>query len=161
MKLSRLLLLSLLLPLSCGGYEGYKNAPYTVRGVRYTPLSVEQALHYREEGMASWYDESSFLGIVGNGETALGETVYPWTECAAHKTLPLPSLVRVTNLENGRETEVRVNDRGPFLKNRLFDVSSSVADELDMKKRGVVRVRVEVLSVGEGKWKRTRTPGSR
>lgn len=144
-----------LILVSCGGgYEGYKNKPYKVGGVRYQPMAVEQALGHREEGLASWYDESSWIGLVGNGTTALGETVYPWTECAAHKTLPLPARIKVTNLENGKSTKVRVNDRGPFLKNRILDVSSSVADDLDMKKKGIVRVRVEVLSVGDGKWER-------
>lgn len=145
----------LFLAASCGGgYQGYKNKPYTVNGVRYHPMSVEKALNHKEEGIASWYDESSWVGLVGNGTTALGETVYPWTECAAHKTLPLPAWVKVTNLENGRTAEVRVNDRGPFLKNRILDVSSSVADDLGMKGKGIVRVRMEVLSVGDGKWKR-------
>lgn len=145
----------LLLTASCGGgYQGYKNKPYTVNGVRYHPMSVEKALAHKEEGIASWYDESSWIGLVGNGTTALGETVYPWTECAAHRTLPLPAWIKVTNLENGKTAEVRVSDRGPFLKNRILDVSSSVAEDLDMKDRGIVRVRMEVLSVGDGKWKR-------
>ena len=144
-----------LLPVSCGSsYRGYKNAPYTVRGVRYHPMSVEQALTHREEGIASWYDESSWVGIIGGGKTAIGETVYPWTECAAHKTLPLPALVKVTNLENGRTAKVRVNDRGPFIRNRMLDVSSSVADDLDIKGKGTARVRMEVLSVGDGEWRK-------
>lgn len=153
----RCLLICLCFPVllvSCGGgYEGYKKAPYTIRGVRYHPMSVEEALTFREEGIASWYDESAFFGIF-RGTTALGETVHPWTECAAHKTLPLPSEIRVTNLQNGKSTKVRVNDRGPFIKGRILDVSPSVASDLGMKKSGLAKVRIEVLSVGDGKWKR-------
>lgn len=148
--------LGLLLLVSCGStpsYKGYKRAPYTVRGERYHPMTVEQALTFREEGIASWYDESSFFGMV-RGKTALGEKVYSGTECAAHKTLPLPAEIRVTNLKNGKSTKVRVNDRGPFIKGRIVDLSPAVAKKLDMKKSGLAPVRIEVISVGDGKWKR-------
>ena len=93
-----------------GGYAGYKTAPYTVRGQRYHPMSPQDALGYSETGTASHY-RHGFL--IFPGTVAIGEKIYPWSSGAAHKTLPLPCRVRVTNLENGRSVKVRVNDRGP------------------------------------------------
>lgn len=156
MRLSLLLLPIAMLLASCSGggdYKGYKRASYTIKGVRYHPMTVERALTFSEQGLASWYDESTFFGL-SRGTTALGEKVYSWTECAAHKTLPLPAEIKVTNLKNGKSTKVRVNDRGPFIKGRILDVSPSVAKKLDMKKAGLAPVKIEVLSVGDGKWKK-------
>jgi rare lipoprotein A len=136
-----------------GGYEGIVTRPYTVRGERYHPMSVQDALSYQEVGVASWFDESKFFGII-RGNTSLGEKVMPWHLIAAHKTLPLPCLVKVTNLENGKSVKVRVNDRGPFIAGRIIDLSPRAAGKIDMKDRGLARVKVEVISVGDGSYKR-------
>ncbi len=137
------------------GASGYMTRAYTVRGQRWQPMSVERALNYNEVGIASWFDESSFLGLV-RGKTSLGENVMPWHLIAAHKTLPLPSLARVTNLANGKSVDVRVNDRGPFVANRIIDLSPRAARAIDMHQQGLARVRVEVLSVGDGEFKRAK-----
>jgi len=116
-------------------------------------MSVDQALVYDEVGTASWYDESSFFGLK-RGNTSLGEKVMPWDMIAAHKTLPLPCVVKVTNLENDKSVKLRVNDRGPFIAGRIIDVSPRAAKKLGFKKQGLSTARVEVLSVGDGKYKR-------
>ena len=131
-------------------YPGYKAKPYTIRGVRYYPLSPQQAVGFREEGIASWYDERRFLS---RGTTALGEPFRAGANAGAHKTIPLPAHVRVTNLENGRSEVIRLNDRGPFIKGRIVDVTPSVAAKLGFKHKGLTRVRVEVLSVGDGSYR--------
>ena len=139
---------------SCGGgYDGYMTRSYTVRGGRYHPMTVDQALKYNEEGIGSWYDESKFLGFK-RGNTSLGEKVMPWHISAAHKTLPLPCVVKVTNLANGKSLKMRVNDRGPFIDQRIIDVTPRAAKKLGFKKQGLTRVRVKVVSVGDGKYKR-------
>ncbi|MFM2170009.1 MAG: hypothetical protein RI957_238 [Verrucomicrobiota bacterium] len=155
MKFLCMLLPSLLL-VSCArpsGYEGIMNRSYTVRGQRYHPMSVDDALSYRDIGMASWFNESRWFGLV-RGNTSLGEKVMPWHLIAAHKTLPLPCLVRVTNRENGKSVKVRVNDRGPFIGRRIIDLSPRAAAKIGMKERGLATVEVEVLSVGDGAYKR-------
>ena len=124
---------------------------YTVRGQTYHPMSVEQALGYKETGECSWYDESSFFGIK-RGTTSLGEKVQPWHLTGAHKTLPLPAWVKVTNLENGKSVKVRINDRGPFIQGRHLDVSSRAANKLGFKESGVTQTQLEVLSIGDGKY---------
>lgn len=136
---------------ACGGgsYPGYKHRPYTVRGVAYHPLEPREALGFVEEGIASHFDES-FL-VVFPGKSALGEKQWGWSRAAAHKTLPLPCRVRITNLRNGRSTTVRVNDRGPFIEGRIVDVTPPVAKELGFYRAGLAPVRVEVLSVGDGR----------
>ena len=146
-------LLCLLLFLAgCGtSHEGYKYKPYTVRGIHYTPMSPREAVGYVEEGVASHYDES-FLCFFP-GKTAIGEKQYSWSRSAAHKTLPLPCKVRVTNLRNGRSVVIRVNDRGPFIGERTLDVTPSVAKDLGFLQAGLCRVRTEVLSVGDGRWR--------
>lgn len=140
---------------SCGGggYDGYMRQHYRVRGGHYYPMTVDRALTYKEEGVASWYDESKFFGFK-RGNTSLGEKVMPWHISAAHKTLPLPCVVKVTNLSNGKSIKVRVNDRGPFIGNRIIDLTPRAAGKLGFKKQGLTRVRVEVISVGDGKYKR-------
>jgi rare lipoprotein A len=140
---------------SCGGggYKGYMTRPYTVRGQHYTPLSVDQALGYKERGIASWYDESQLFGFK-RGNTSLGEKVYPLAVSGAHKTLPLPCRVKVTNLENGKSLKMRLNDRGPFIPGRIIDVTPRAAGKLGFKGQGLTRVEVEVLSVGDGKYKK-------
>lgn len=150
--LSSLLMVSVLV--SCGnGYSGYMQRPYSIRGESYQPMSVDSALNYEEVGIASWYDESSYLGLK-RGNTSLGEKVMPWHISAAHKTLPLPCIVKVTNLENGKSLKMRVNDRGPFIPLRIIDVTPRAAAKLGFKKDGLTEVNVKVLSVGDGKYKR-------
>lgn len=144
-------LLGILL-VGCGGrhYSGYKYAPYTVRGTRYYPMSPQEAIGYVETGTASHY-KHGFLFF--SGQTALGEKIYPWSHGAAHKTLPLPCKVRVTNLKNGRHIVVRVNDRGPFIGDRIIDMTSASAKKLGFYHQGLTPVRVEVLSVGDGRYR--------
>ncbi|TAJ64941.1 septal ring lytic transglycosylase RlpA family protein [Brevundimonas sp.] len=110
---------------------------YQVRGRWYRP--AEQP-GYDETGMASWYGDQF------NGRpTATGERFDMHALTAAHKTLPLPGLVEVTNLANGRRIVVRVNDRGPFVDNRIIDLSRGAADALGMLQAGVGEVRVRYL----------------
>jgi len=98
------------------------------------------ATHYDKTGIASWYGKD-FHGK----RTANGERYDMHALSAAHKTLPLPTLVRVTNLDNGRAVIVRVNDRGPFVKERLIDLSYAAAKELGYADKGTARVRVQTL----------------
>ena len=138
-----------------GKYDGYQTRSYTVRGQTYHPMSVDEALYHNEVGIASWYNESSWLGLK-RGNTSLGEKVMPWHVIAAHKTLPLPATVRVTNLENGKDVVCRVNDRGPFIGDRIIDLSPRAAKKIGFYDDGLTTVEVEVLSVGDGKYKRKR-----
>lgn len=150
-------LLGLLLLASCssrpGDYDGYMTRSYTVRGQSYQPMSVDAALNFKETGTCSWYNESKFFGIK-RGNTSLGEKVMPWHLTGAHKTLPLPCLVKVTNLENGRSVKLRINDRGPFITNRHLDVTPRAAKKLGFYRQGLTTTRIQVLSVGDGSYKR-------
>ncbi|MBQ8517683.1 MAG: septal ring lytic transglycosylase RlpA family protein [Akkermansia sp.] len=123
--------------------KGLKMKPYTVRGVRYRPMSVEQALQYTETG------EASFYGQVGS-RSASGEILRAGTCYAAHRTLPMPCTVRVTNISNGKSCEVRVIDRGPFHKRRIIDLSREVGRRIGMNPYGTGQVKVEVISIGKG-----------
>lgn len=107
--------------------------PYEVGGITYTP---EDPVKYDEVGYASWYGEE-----VGAASTANGERFNPSGISAAHRTLPLPSYVEITSLENGRTILVRVNDRGPYSSTRLIDISRGAAEQLGMKGSTPVRVR--------------------
>ncbi len=98
-----------------------------------------------QHGIASWYS------IKDGIHTASGERFDDHKLTAAHRKLPFGSVVRVTNEQNGKSVDVRINDRGPWTGGRLIDLSSSAADELDMKRAGVVPVEVEVLEVGTGR----------
>jgi len=118
----------------------YKNAPYQVAGKTYYPLSVPASLNYREVGLASWYGTQFHSKQTSNGEIY---DLYGMT--AAHKTLPLPSYVRVTNLANGKNVILRVNDRGPFHPDRIIDLSYGAAVKLGYAENGVARVQVEVI----------------
>ncbi len=111
--------------------------PYNVRGIWYYPRVDYQ---YRETGIASWYGP----GFHGR-RTANGEIYDQMDLTAAHRTLPMPSLVRVTNLENGRSLLVRINDRGPFKNGRIIDLSYRAAELLDMVAAGTAKVAVEIL----------------
>ncbi|GAB3455305.1 septal ring lytic transglycosylase RlpA family protein [Insolitispirillum peregrinum] len=119
-----------------GGYKIGK--PYQIDGVWYYP---QEDFNYVEEGVSSWYGPS-FHGK----STANGETYDMMDLTAAHRTLPMPSVVRVTNMENGRSLVVRVNDRGPFARNRIIDVSKRAAQLLGFHEQGTTRVRVEILA---------------
>jgi rare lipoprotein A len=130
--------------------KGYKTKPYTLRGIRYHPMTPREALGHKEVGVASHYSEHFFIFP---GKTATGEKLWPWTRVAAHKTLPIPCVVKVTNLKNGRSTKVRVNDRGPFIRGRMLDVTKPVADDLGFTRQGLTQVRIEVLSVGDGAYR--------
>ena len=119
-----------------------KKSPYVVRGKRYVPMSVEQARHYRETGIASWYGYETYRQKDGH-MTANGEAFDPNGLNAAHKYLPLPTFVKVTNLENRRSIILRVNDRGPFVEGRIIDLSAGAARKLGFYDKGTARVRVE------------------
>ncbi len=111
--------------------------PYTIRGRTYVP-AVDW--NYDEIGLASWYSE----GFHGK-PTASGERYNHNDMTAAHPTLPMPTVVRVTRLDNGKSVIVRINDRGPFVEGRIIDLSRKAAQQLDMKAQGLARVRVQVL----------------
>ena len=141
---------------SCGaGYRGYQTKPYTVRGQTYHPMSVAAALDYQETGTCSWYNESSFFGLK-RGTTSLGEKVMPWDLIGAHKTLPLPCVVKVTNVKTGKSVKVRINDRGPFIPGRVLDLSPRAAKRIGFYQAGLTTVHLQVLSVGDGSYKRSR-----
>jgi rare lipoprotein A len=110
---------------------------YQIRGRWYQP---EEQPSYDQVGLASWYGDQ-FHGR----PTATGERFDMHELTAAHKTLPLPGLVEVTNLANGRRVVLRVNDRGPFVDDRIIDLSRGAADALDLRARGVGEVRVRYL----------------
>jgi rare lipoprotein A len=112
---------------------------YEVFGQRYYVLNSSAG--YRERGIASWYGKK----FHGN-PTSSGEIYNMYAMTAAHKTLPLPTDVRVTNLSNGRTIIVKVNDRGPFVDNRIIDLSYSAAQDLDMISAGTAFVEVETLT---------------
>lgn len=111
--------------------------PYKVNGVWYFPAENDR---YDEIGYASWYGAEFH-----NKRTANGEIFDKSRLTGAHKTLPLPSIVRVTNMENNKSVILRVNDRGPFTSDRLIDVSEQAAKLLEFPDKGVTRVRVEIL----------------
>jgi rare lipoprotein A len=115
---------------------------YEVLGKRY--FVMPSAAGYVERGIASWY------GPTFHGElTSMGEKYDMYAMSAAHKTLPLPVYVRVTNLRNGRSVVVRVNDRGPFVANRIIDLSHSAAAKLDMLHEGTTMVEVRTITPSE------------
>lgn len=123
--------------------SAHGNPPfYKVLGKRYVVLATADG--YLERGVASWY------GPTFHGEsTSNGEKYDMYAMTAAHTTLPLPTYARVTNLKNGRSVVVRINDRGPFVANRLIDLSYSAAAKLDMLKEGTTLVEVKALTVQE------------
>jgi len=111
------------------------NRPYKVKGKTYYPMA--SAAGYSEQGIASWY------GYESGNRTSMGTRFKPHAHTAAHKTLPLPSKVRVTNLHNGRSIIVLVNDRGPFKKDRLIDLSHGAATKIGL--HGLAKVKVEYI----------------
>jgi rare lipoprotein A len=133
-----------------------KSAPYTVKGQYYVPMTMAGAQAYEETGLASWYGEETRRQL-GGSMTANGELFNPGALTAAHKYLPLPIHVQVTNLENGRSIIVRVNDRGPFPSQnnpdsgkRVIDLSRGAAEQLGFVEKGVARVHVETIQLEEG-----------
>ncbi|MCX6879014.1 MAG: septal ring lytic transglycosylase RlpA family protein [Verrucomicrobia bacterium] len=153
--LASMLLMVALLASCSSGYQGYMTRSYTVRGHTYHPMSVAAALHFEETGTCSWYDEATFFGL-RRGTTSLGEKVMPWDLSGAHKTLPLPCLVKVTNLRNGKSVKVRINDRGPFIPGRHLDLSPRAAKQLDFHGQGLTTTHLEVLAVGDGAYQRSK-----
>jgi len=122
-------------PTQSGAYKIGK--PYEIAGQWYYPAVDYE---YRETGIASWYGPKFHGKYTANGE------IFDQNEVsAAHRTLPLPSIVRVTNLENGRSLKVRVNDRGPFARSRIIDMSRKAAELLGFEQQGTAKVMVEVL----------------
>ena len=114
--------------------------PYSVNGVTYYPTVVE--LGWKQRGIASWYGPN----FHGN-TTSSGEIYNMYQKTAAHKTLPMHTTVRVTNLRNGKSTIVRINDRGPFVANRIIDLSYAAAKDLDMIGSGTAPVEIEVIGL--------------
>ncbi len=112
--------------------------PYTVMGKRYYPSYVEVGQTMR--GIASWYGPN-FHGK----RTSNGERYNMHARTAAHKTLPMDTIVKVTNLQNDKSTIVRINDRGPFVKGRIIDCSYKAGKEIGLDKMGIAKVEVEVL----------------
>jgi rare lipoprotein A len=122
--------------------SAHGNPPfYDVMGKRYFVLGGADG--YVERGVASWYGPT-FHGV----NTSSGERYDMYGMTAAHKTLPLPTYARVTNLRNGRSITVRINDRGPFVANRLIDLSYTAAAKLDMLREGTTFVEVRALTPG-------------
>ena len=112
--------------------------PYTVFGEKYYPFIPNVSDEFR--GIASWYGPNFHAKKTSNGETY---NMYDLT--AAHKTLPMNTVVRVDNLENGKSVVVRINDRGPFVDGRIIDLSNTAAHKIDMVRKGTARVKVTVL----------------
>lgn len=123
-----------------------KTAPYVVKGKRYVPMSVKEASKYRQKGIASWYGHET-LRQKGVHMTANGEAFDPKGLYGAHKYLPLPTYVKVTNLKNNRTIIVRVNDRGPFVKGRIIDLTAAAAKKLGFYKKGTTTVLVETIRI--------------
>ena len=126
------------------------NRPYRVMGRDFSPMTERKP--YKQQGVASWYGQR-FHGK----PTSTGETYDMYQMTAAHPTLPLPSYARVTRLDNGRSVVVRVNDRGPFLRGRLIDLSYLAASKLGYVGQGHAKVEVELLNSADAGKERTLT----
>ncbi len=116
-----------------------KQRPYTINNRRYYPITP--AKNFYQQGVASWYGPGFH-----NRKTANGEIYDMYAMTAAHTTLPMNTMLRVKNLENGRETVVRINDRGPFIGKRILDLSYAAAKALGMLKAGTTRVAIHTLA---------------
>ena len=116
--------------------------PYIIDGITYYP--IPSASGYVEQGIASWYGEP-FHGR----KTSNGETYDMYGDTAAHKTLPMDTMLLVKNLENGRTTVVRINDRGPFVRERIIDLTMTKAKELNIYGKGTAQVEIVALAEGE------------
>jgi peptidoglycan lytic transglycosylase len=124
-------------PVPKGGGSFRIGKPYSINGRTYVPNDNSS---YRAEGIASWYGPDFHGRLTANGELYDMHAI-----SAAHTTMPLPSYARVTNLDNGRSIIVRVNDRGPYVRNRIIDLSIGTAKALDFYGHGLARVRVEYV----------------
>lgn len=120
----------------------FANRPYKVNGKRYTPITGDQPMV--QTGRASWYGK-----MFHGKKTSTGEIYNMYSMTAAHKTMELPSYAKVTNLENGRSVIVRVNDRGPFVDNRIIDLSYAAASKLGYINKGTARVKVERIRMAD------------
>ncbi|QKF67402.1 septal ring lytic transglycosylase [Arcobacter venerupis] len=116
----------------------YTMRPYSVFGIKYYPFIANIGDDF--EGTASWYGPDFHSKKTSNGEIY---DMYDMT--AAHKTLPMNTVVRVDNLENGKSIIVRINDRGPFVRGRIIDLSNKAANEIDMVRKGTAKVKITVL----------------
>ena len=134
--------------------RGGNKSPYEVWGKKYTVMDSAQG--YEAQGTASWYGQK-FHGH----KTSNGETYDMYAFSAAHKSLPLPTYLKVTNLDNQRSVIVRVNDRGPFHGDRLIDLSYAAAARLDYHKKGLARVRVEAITPKPGQRYQPKTAASK
>ena len=142
---------------ACGAKPHYRggvpgSAPYTVRGKRYVPLKSAEG--FVQEGVASWYG-NKFHGR----PTSSGETYNQWGMTAAHTILPLNVKVRVTNLDNGRTCIVRINDRGPFVDDRVIDLSRAAAQKVGILGTGTGRVLIQALTERRQEPKPKQEPG--
>jgi rare lipoprotein A len=136
--------------------QGGPNKPYTVLGQSYEPMVAD--VPWKQRGLASWYGQK-FHGR----RTASGELFSLYGLTAAHRTLPIPSYVRVRHVASGKEVIVRVNDRGPFHSNRVLDLSYAAAVKLGIVAMGSAEVELERLTFDDirtGAWKRNAGPGS-
>ena len=124
-------------PVPKGGGVYRVGRPYSINGRTYIP---REEPNYRIEGLASWYGPDFHGRLTANGEVYDMHSI-----SAAHTTMPLPSYARVTNLDNAKSIVVRVNDRGPYRRDRVIDLSIGTAKALDFYKRGLARVRVEYV----------------
>jgi len=125
------------LPKGGGTYK--LGRPYTINGVTYVP---KHEPNYDRIGIASWYGAQHHGRLTANGE------IYDMNRLSgAHPTLPLPSYVRVTNLADGTSRVIRINDRGPFVRKRLIDLSKKAAQELNFLSQGTARVRVQYIGL--------------
>jgi rare lipoprotein A len=131
----------------------YANRPYQVFGKDYVPIAASQP--YREQGNASWYGKK-FHGQ----KTSSGEVYDMYGMTAAHRTLPIPSYARVTNLANGKSVVVRINDRGPFHSERIIDLSYAAAYKLGYVTAGSARVEVETINSSTAESKPQETAGT-
>ena len=120
-------------------YKGhYKiGKPYKIDGIKYYPKEYNE---YSEQGIASWY------GLKFHGKKTANGEIYNMNELtAAHRILPMPVIVKVTNLENNKSVILRVNDRGPFAKDRIIDLSKAAAQRLEFIDKGTAKVQIELL----------------
>ncbi|MDP8239633.1 MAG: septal ring lytic transglycosylase RlpA family protein [Candidatus Hatepunaea meridiana] len=126
---------------SCTPAPRFRNSPHTSKHAKKTPK------HYKEgqilTGKASWYGSDFHGKMTANGE------IYDMNKVsAAHKHLPFNTIIEVTNLKNGKEIKVRINDRGPYAKGRILDLSKGAAKKLGMMKTGVAEVRIRIIKLG-------------
>jgi rare lipoprotein A len=128
-------LLSMLL-VACTHQQSNSQDHYVIKGKTYHIM--KSAKHYKEKGVASWYGSSA-----GNQKTSTGARYNMYAMTAAHPTLPLATRVRVKNLNNGQSIVVKINDRGPFVSNRVIDLSFAAAKKLGIK--GIAPVEIEVV----------------